>query len=163
MGELEVKVGSKLAAAGATIAFAESCTGGLVCSRVTDVPGSSEYTQGAVVVYSDSAKVHILGVSSSILAQYGTVSGQTAKEMARGARRLFSVDLGVGITGIAGPGGGTPAKPVGLVFIALSTPDGDWVEKYIWEGDRAANKMRSADAALNLVLRYLEGTLNARS
>lgn len=152
----EVTVGKLLTAAGLTLALAESCTGGLVCSRITDVPGSSDYLKGGAVTYSNEAKQQLLGVEADTLETVGAVSEQTALQMARGARRLFGADIGVSVTGIAGPGGGTPEKPVGLVYVAISTGDGDRCERHLWKGDRGQNKASSAGAALLMVQRHLQ-------
>jgi len=154
--KLEAVVGRMLAAAGLTIGLAESCTGGLLCSRVTDVPGSSTYLIGSAVTYSNKAKERLLGVRSQTLMTFGAVSAETALEMARGARRIFDADVGLGVTGIAGPGGAMPGKPVGLVYIALSACDGELCEQHIWKGDRLENKSLSADAALRLIQNYLQ-------
>ena len=153
---LAVAVGQRLAQTGLTLAFAESCTGGLTSSLITDVAGSSVYFLGAAVTYSNSAKEHVLGVSPTTLMTEGAVSAQAAREMAQGARRLFGADLAVAITGIAGPTGGTAVKPVGLVFIHLSAPGAEWAEQCVWTSDRIGNKHLSAVAALRLVWRYLE-------
>ena len=117
-------VGKKLSAAGKTAATAESCTGGLVSELLTSVPGSSAYLQGGAVAYSDAAKIKLLGVRSATLKKYGAVSMQSAREMALGARKLFKSDYALSVTGIAGPDGGTAAKPVGLVFFALAGKKG---------------------------------------
>ena len=153
--KLEVVVGAELAAAGLTVGLAESCTGGLICSRLTDVPGSSAYVIGGVVTYSYEAKERLLGVRHETLVTFGAVSEQTALEMARGVRDLFGADIGVGVTGIAGPGGGMPGKPVGLVYIALCAADGELCERRVWDEDRAGNKTRSAEAAMRLIQTYL--------
>lgn len=154
--KLEVVVGRMLAARGLKIAVAESCTGGLITSRLTDVPGSSGYLEGGVVAYSYEAKHRLLGVSHDTLVTFGAVSQETALEMARNVQRLFNTDLGVGVTGIAGPAGGMPQKPVGLVYMALSAADWERCERHIWDSDRAGNKSLSADAALRLVGTYLD-------
>jgi len=153
---IEEEIGTMLQAQGLTLATAESCTGGLVGHRLTNVPGSSAYYVGGLVAYSYEAKEWLLGVRHETLMTYGAVSEQTAREMARGARRRLSTGLGVGITGIAGPSGATPDKPVGLVFIALSAPDAELCERHVWQGDRLANKEQSAEAALRLLLTYLK-------
>ncbi len=155
--KLEVALGRMLSAAGLKIALAESCTGGLITSRLTDVPGSSAYVEGGVVAYSYEAKERLLGVSHDTLVTFGAVSAETALEMARGVRRVFQADLGVGVTGIAGPGGGMPGKPVGLVYMALSAADRERTEQHVWKSDRVGNKGLSADAALRLIRTYLEG------
>lgn len=142
-----------------TLATAESCTGGLVADRITNVPGSSEYFRGGIVAYAYEAKVALLGVSWDMLRTHGAVSREVTMEMARGARVALDVDIAVSVSGIAGPGGGLPGKPVGTTWVGLSTEDGDWARKFIWEGDRLQNKALSAEAALQLVLDYLEGNL----
>nr|HID13168.1 CinA family protein [Anaerolineae bacterium] len=156
---LEVTVGRLLKQHGLTLAVAESCTGGLIGHRITDVPGSSVYYQGSITAYSYDVKELLLHVRHDTLYHYGAVSEQTAREMARGIRRAFRADIGLAVTGIAGPGGGTPEKPVGLVYIALATPDSEWVERHVWRGNRWENKACSAEAALDLLRRYLEGRL----
>lgn len=153
---LEVTLGQRLRADGLTICTAESCTGGLIASRLTDVSGSSAYLLGGVVAYSNEAKSALLNVRQGTLIAYGAVSEPTAAEMATGARTLFGADFALSVTGIAGPGGGTPEKPVGLTFIGLASADGVQVRRFVWEGDRAANKRQSADAALQLLLDVLD-------
>jgi len=156
---LEVVVGRLLKQRGMTLAVAESCTGGLVGHRITDVPGCSAYYEGSVTAYSYDIKELIIRVQHNTLYHYGAVSEQTAREMARGVRCAFCADIGLAVTGIAGPGGGMPDKPVGLVYVALAAPDGEWVERRVWNGNRWENKERSAEAALDLLRRYLEGRL----
>lgn len=153
---LTEQIGERLRARGLRLACAESCTGGLVGHLLTNVPGSSDYFWGSAVTYANVAKERVLGVNPATLARHGAVSAEVAAEMAQGARRLFAVDMAVSITGIAGPGGGSPGKPVGLVYIHLSAPDAEWGERAIWPYDREGNKLASAEAALRLVLRYLE-------
>ena len=157
--KLEVVVGRLLAQRGLTLAVAESCTGGLIGHRITDVPGSSAYYQGSITAYSYDVKEMVLHVRHDTLYHYGAVSEQTAREMAQGVRRAFRADVGLSVTGIAGPGGGMPGKPVGLVYVALTAPDGEWVERHVWSGNRWENKARSAEAALDLLRRYLEDRL----
>lgn len=156
---LEVIVAGLLKRRGLALAVAESCTGGLVSNRITDVPGSSAYYQGAVVSYSNEIKGRVLHVQFDTLQRHGAVSEQTVREMAQGARRVLNADVGLAVTGIAGPDGGTPEKPVGLVYIALAAPDGEWAECHMWHGNRWENKAHSADAVLALLRRYLEGRL----
>ena len=156
---LEERVGRLLLEQGLTLALAESCTGGLIGHRITNVPGSSEYFVGGVIAYAYDAKERVLGVRHDTLYDHGAVSEQTALEMARGARRLLATDVALAVTGIAGPRGGMPDKPVGLVYIALSAGDLERCERYVWPYDRAGNKAASADAALALLLEYLEGRL----
>ena len=145
-----------LAAQGRTLAVAESCTGGLVGSLLTDVPGSSRVFPGGVVAYANAPKRQVLGVSPAVLTEHGAVSGEVATAMAEGVCRLLDADFGIGITGITGPTGGSEAKPVGTVFIACAGPAGVTVERHEWTGDREHNKHKSAMAALTLVLGRLE-------
>ncbi len=156
---VQVIVGKLLKQRGLTLAVAESCTGGLIGHRITDVPGSSAYYQGSITAYSYDVKEMVLHVRHDTLYHYGAVSEQTAREMAQGVRRVFRADVGLSVTGIAGPGGGMPGKPVGLVYVALAAPDGEWVERHVWSGNRWENKARSAKAALDLLRRYLEERL----
>jgi len=138
-----------------TVALAESCTGGLVTSRLTDIAGSSVYLKGSIVCYSNEVKMNPIGVEKITLEQYGAVSEETAIQMANGIRNLFNTSLGVGITGIAGPGGATAAKPVGLVFIAVAGPQGTKCYEYHFIGQRKEIKHRTALAALNQLHRYV--------
>lgn len=154
---LEVIVGKLLTAKKQTLAIAESCTGGLITHRLTNVPGSSAYIIASVIVYVYEAKVAALGVSWDTLNKHGAVSQETVVEMARGAREKFSATIGLAITGIAGPGGATPEKPVGLVYIALADANNVTVERRVWSGNRLQNKEQSAEAALQLMHRYLTG------
>lgn len=156
---IEVVVGKLLTAQKQTLAIAESCTGGLITHRLTNVPGSSEYVIVSVIAYAYQAKVAALGVSWETLNQHGAVSSETVTEMARGARERFGATLGLAISGIAGPGGGTPEKPVGTTCLALATPTGVIVEHHLWHGDRIQNKEYSAEAALQLLKNYLEQNL----
>lgn len=144
---------------GLTLATAESCTGGLVSDRITNVSGSSEYFPGGVVAYSYEAKVNLLGVLWDTLNAHGAVSEETVLEMARGARKLFNADIGLSVSGIAGPMGGLPDKPVGTTWIGLATNSGEWARQFVWDGDRAQNKHYSAEAALRFALDYLEGKI----
>lgn len=152
---LESRVGAALRARGWTVALAESCTGGLVGHRLTQVAGSSDYFLGGVVAYAYDAKERLLGVRHQTLYDHGAVSRETAIEMAHGARVAFGADLGLSVTGIAGPAGGMPDKPIGLTWIAVSTRTGDLAERYIGRGDRIANKDSAAEAALDLLLRVI--------
>ena len=144
-------VGHMLCAKGYTISCAESCTGGLLTSTLTDVPGSSAYVMGSVVSYSNDVKSRILHVTEGTLAAHGAVSPETARAMAEGVRNLMQTDVGVGITGIAGPGGGSPEKPVGLVYIAVSTLGKTSVEKNVFSGVRAEIKRAAVNKALAMV------------
>lgn len=142
-----------------TIATAESCTGGLIAKRLTDRSGSSEYFMGGAVVYSNDAKNRLLGVDAHMMKIEGSVSRLVAEAMAVGARTHFNTDLALSVTGIAGPTGGTETKPVGLTFIGVSAADGVWVKKFVFEGDRSENRAAAAEAALQMMLDYLDGTL----
>ena len=153
---LEARVGERLSQGGLTLAIAESCTGGLIGHRITDVPGSSAYFLGGIIAYAYEAKERLLKVRHGTLYEFGAVSEQTASEMARGARRALSADIGIAVTGIAGPGGGLPDKPVGTTWVAVSTRDGEWTEHHLWEGDRDQNKSASVDATLVLLLKVLD-------
>ena len=153
--DLEEKVGELLSQRGWTLAVAESCTGGLVGHRITNVSGSSVYFEGGVISYSNEVKEHVLGVPLETLIDHGAVSKETVLAMAKGVRRLLGTDVAVSITGIAGPTGGTPEKPVGLVYIGLAAEDAESAEKHIWAGDRESNKAQTAEAALKLLFSYL--------
>ena len=153
---LEQKVAELLVKANARVAVAESCTGGLLSHKLTNVPGSSDYFLGGVVAYSNSAKMDVLGVQANTLRQFGAVSEQTAKEMAEGVRNLLKADFGLSTTGIAGPSGGTKEKPVGLVYIGFSDGTSITAKKLIFTNDRLANKERSSYAALELIRRHLQ-------
>jgi len=154
---LEGVVGRLLTERGMTISLAESCTGGLVATRVTDVSGSSNYFRLAVVAYSNAAKEMLLGVPHDLIVEHGAVSEPVAKAMAEGVRRIGKTDIGVGITGIAGPTGGTAEKPVGLTYIALSYEGGTKGEKFLFGGDRQMNRWRAATAVLDMVRRHFLG------
>lgn len=154
---LEIRAGELLRARGLRLAIAESCTGGLLMHRLTDVPGSSLYLLGGVVAYADQVKSGLLGVDPQTIVQHGAVSEPVAAQLALGVRRALGADLGIGITGVAGPGGGTVEKPVGLTYLGLATPDGNiQVIERRWDGDRSHNKRCSTDAALALLIAYLE-------
>lgn len=153
---LSRQVGAALIDKNASVSAAESCTGGLLLSALTDVAGSSAYVLGGLVTYSNEAKMQFLNLRESTLIEHGAVSEMTAGEMARGARALFNTDYALSVTGIAGPGGGSAGKPVGLTYIGLATSDGDLrVERHVWEGDRIANKRASVAAALQMLRREL--------
>jgi PncC family amidohydrolase len=140
-------------ARGLTVATAESCTGGLVAHLITEVPGASACLRGGVIAYADEIKRDALGVPADVLAAHGAVSAQVALAMAEGVRDSLGADLAVAVTGIAGPGGGTPEKPVGLTYVAVAGPLASDVERHQWVGDRTANKLASAEAALRLLVR----------
>jgi PncC family amidohydrolase len=138
------------------LATAESCTGGLIAHAVTEIAGSSDYFVGGIVSYSNDLKEAELGVKPETLERHGAVSAQTAVEMAEGARRRYRADVAVAVTGIAGPGGGTDAKSVGLTYISVADAAGHDVRRFGWTDDRHHNKLRSAQAALDLVLERLD-------
>ncbi len=153
---LEQQVGNLLRQHQWTISTAESCTGGLILHKLTNIAGSSDYVLGGVVAYANQIKQSILHVQKSTLIAHGAVSEQTAAEMVIGVRDLFKTDVALSVTGIAGPGGGTPGKPVGLTYIGLAAPNDILIiKRHIWEGDRIAIKEASAQAALQLVLATL--------
>ncbi|HEV7809831.1 MAG TPA: CinA family protein [Candidatus Limnocylindrales bacterium] len=136
----------------ATVGLAESCTGGLVAAALTEIPGSSAYFLGGVVSYADSAKRDLLDVPPAVLEAHGAVSAQVARAMAEGARDRFGATFAASVTGIAGPDGGTAAKPVGLTYVGVADADGADVRRHVWPGDRAANRVDSAVAVLELLL-----------
>jgi PncC family amidohydrolase len=160
---LEEQVGGILRSRGLKLATAESCTGGLLASRLTDVPGSSDYFMGGVVAYSYEAKVGLLSVSWDTLHTYGAVSAETVLEMARGACKALDADLAISVSGIAGPGGGLLDKPVGTTWFGLATPDGEWSFLRAFGGDRLQNKFQASETALQLLVQYLQGGLREGS
>ena len=159
MTKLEFQIGDPLRARNLTLATAESCTGGLIASRITDVAGSSDYFVGGVAAYAYEAKVELLNVSWDTLKAHGAVSRETVLEMARGVRKTLNANIGISVSGIAGPGGGLPEKPVGTVWIALVAPDGEWTKLFHFNGDRLQNKSLAADAALEFLIDYLSGKI----
>ncbi len=154
--KIEEFIGETLRRRNLTLATAESCTAGLIAHRLTNVPGSSDYFLGGIVAYADKTKMRLLGVSPEALDRHGAVSEEIARQMAEGACRALDADIGLSVTGIAGPGGGTDEKPVGLTFIGVSGPRGTRVQRHVWDGDREANKARSATAALRILSAFLE-------
>lgn len=155
MKKTELLIGESLREKGLKLALAESCTGGLLSSRITDVPGSSEYFLGSIVAYANGVKVSGLGVRAATLGRYGAVSKETAAEMARGVKKALGAGFSAAITGIAGPGGGTPEKPVGLVFIAVSKGRTTEVKRFVFKGGRKSIKKQSAEAALSMLAEAL--------
>jgi len=155
--ELEEVVGKLLCDKGLTIAVAESLTGGLVQDKITNVSGSSTYFMGGAVAYSNESKMKFLGVKENSLREYGAVSAEVAREMAQGVRECFNTDIGVSTTGIAGPTGATPTKPIGLVYIGLATSKSIFARKFQFGTDRLINKQRAAQAALEMVRRCILG------
>ena len=161
MGELDVLVElaeqarRALEDDGLSLATAESCTGGLVGHVLTEVAGISRVYRGGLISYSDRLKEAELGVSTHTLTRHGAVSAQACSQMADGARRRYGSDVALAVTGIAGPDGGTAAKPVGLTYVAVADEAGQDVRRYTWAGERSANKLASAQAALELLLERL--------
>ena len=150
-------------AGGLTVATAESCTGGLIAKVITDVAGSSGYFRGGVVSYSNDAKRELLGVPEEQLVAHGAVSAQVARAMAVGVLHRTTADIAVAVTGISGPGGGSAAKPVGLTYVAVAGKDGAEVRRFLWSGDRAANREATARAAIELLLEWVStGVLSGR-
>ncbi len=139
-----------------TLAVAESCTGGGLGDAITDIAGSSEYFQGGLIAYSYEAKKRLLAVPRDLLAAKGAVSPEVVTTMAAGARRILQTDLALALSGIAGPGGGMPGKPVGLVYIALATPQGTAWRRHLCQGNRIENKRASVCAALEWLIEYLQ-------
>ncbi|MBQ9698447.1 MAG: CinA family protein, partial [Acidaminococcaceae bacterium] len=152
-------VGRELMAQQKTIAFAESCTGGLVSSLMTDVPGSSVYLKGSVVSYTNEVKNQVIHVNKTVLDKKGAVSEEVALEMARGVREVIGSDLAVSVTGLAGPGGDTRRKPVGLVYIAVADENGEACRKFNFSGARTQIKLRAAMAALGMALDRLKSSM----
>ncbi len=158
---LEVMIGPLLNKFGFKLVVAESCTGGLISHRITNIPGSSEYYLGGICAYAYEAKRSILEVQAETLENFGAVSEETVLEMSLGVRKLFSKEvpieklIGVSVSGIAGPGGGMANKPVGLVWVSISSPDGDWAWSKVFDGDRIQNKNYSSDLALSLLVDIL--------
>jgi PncC family amidohydrolase len=153
--ELEVKIGQELRVRGWRLAIAESCTGGLIGHRITNVSGSSTYYLGSITAYAYRAKVRLLNVSWDTLEKFGAVSQETAEEMAKGIRHALAADIGLSVTGIAGPTGGTPTKPVGYSWIGISTPQGNWTLQHNAGGDRIKNKEEIAQLALKFLYDFL--------
>lgn len=156
--KLEVTVGKLLRERGWRLAVAESCTGGLVGHRLTNIPGSSTYYMGSVTAYAYEAKVRLLGVQWKTLEIDGAVSEPVVLEMARGVRRALAADVGLSVSGIAGPSGGTEDKPIGLTCFGLSTPQHEQTWQFIWQGDRLQNKEQSAEQTLQLLVNYLRSS-----
>lgn len=161
MAELEVEIAQLIREYQAktgklwTVGTAESATGGRISDSITNVPGSSDYFKGSVVAYSNEAKIALLGVRKETIQDYGAVSEQTALEMAQGGRKLLDVDICISDTGIAGPSGATPEKPVGLFCLGLATGQESLSQKHIFPGNREENKRDAAEAALNMLNQYL--------
>lgn len=155
---LAARLQERCLARGLRLATVESCTGGLVGHLITETPGSSAYYLGGFVTYSDHLKRDLVGVSAEILAAHGAVSAQAALAMAVGGRTRTTADVAAAVTGIAGPHGGSPQKPVGLTYVAVADASGTEVRRHLWSGSRADNKRASAGALLDLVLERIEAT-----
>ena len=155
MADLEEEVGELLRQKGLTLGLVESATGGLISHRITNVPGSSDYYKGSVTAYSNEVKIKIVGVKEGTIIKYGAVSHQVAEEMAQGGRKALAVDICLADTGIAGPTGATPEKPVGLFYIGLSHQGGTFSRKHNFPGNREQNKHHAAEAALSWLKEYL--------
>ena len=155
MASLEGKIGEMLRQKGLTLGVVESATGGLISHLITNVAGSSDYFKGSVTSYSNEIKISVIGVKAATLKKYGAVSPQVAEEMAVGGRKVLAVDICLADTGIAGPGGATPGKPVGLFYIGLAHRGGVFSRKYQFDGDRKQNKQSAAEAALGWLNEYL--------
>ena len=152
---LAVKLQAQLIDRGLSLATAESCTGGLIGHVITETSGSSDYYVGGIVSYSDELKERELGVERETLARHGAVSAQACVAMAVGAVKRYGADIGVSVTGIAGPGGGSDAKPVGLTYVGVADGNGHDVRRFVWQFDRHGNKIASARAALELLIERL--------
>jgi len=155
MTSLEQEVGNLLRQKGLTLGVVESATGGLISHRITNVPGSSDYYKGSITAYSNEVKIKIVGVKAATINKYGAVSHQVAEEMAQSGRRVLASDICLADTGIAGPTGATPGKPVGLFYIGLSHQGGTYSQKHCFQGNREQNKRSAAEAALGWLKEYL--------
>jgi nicotinamide-nucleotide amidase len=155
MASREQEIGDLLRRNGLTLGVVESATGGLISHLITNVPGSSDYYKGSVTAYSNETKVKVIGVKAGTIEKYGAVSHQVAEEMAQGGRRLLAVDVCLADTGIAGPAGATPEKPVGLFYLGLAHRGGAFSQRHEFHGDREQNKRSAAEAALSWLREYL--------
>jgi nicotinamide-nucleotide amidase len=154
---LEEEIGQLLRQKGLTLGAVESATGGLLSHRITNIPGSSDYYRGSVTAYSNQIKTGVVGVKESTLNQYGAVSPEVAEEMALGGRKTLGADICIADTGIAGPGGASPGKPVGLFYLGLSHQGGTFSREHNFRGDREQNKQSATEAALKWLKEYLAG------
>lgn len=155
MASLEKEIGDLLRQKGMTLGAVESATGGLISHRITNVPGSSDYFKGSVAAYSNEIKAGVVGVKQGSIDRYGAVSAQVAEEMAEGGRKLLAVDICIADTGVAGPGGATPEKPVGLFFLGLAHGGRAYSRQHNFRGSREQNKQDAAEAALKWLKEYL--------
>jgi PncC family amidohydrolase len=151
----EARLGNLLSDNGLWLAVAESCTGGMLGHLITNVPGSSAYFKGGVIAYANEVKMGVLGVSPATLDSFGAVSKETVLEMAKGIKNSFDVDIGLSVSGIAGPEGGTEEKPVGTVWIGLCTRKVTQAEAFLFSGDRKSIKKQAAQSAMEIAIRYL--------
>ena len=158
-----VRLGEELRRRGFTVAVAESCTGGMLGGMLTEVAGSSDYFLGGVIAYSDRLKMDLLRVPGHVINTYGAVSAECALLMARGVRAATGASIGISVTGIAGPGGATPSKPVGTTYIVLIGPGIERVEHFCWSGNRSRNREQSAIAALSMLTDYLSETSDVKN
>ncbi len=154
---LEQEVGALLRQKGLTLGVVESASGGLISHCITNVPGSSDYYKGSVTAYSNEVKIKVVGVKEATINQYGAVSSEVAEEMAQGGRKFLGADICLADTGIAGPGGAAPGKPVGLFYIGLSHGERTYSQKHNFNGEREQNKQSAAEAALRWLKEYLSG------
>jgi len=157
MTSLEQEAGNLLRQKGLTLGIIESATGGLISHLITNIPGSSDYYKGSVTAYSNEAKIKIIGVKEDTINKHGAVSHQVAEEMAQGGKKALTVDICLADTGIAGPGGATAEKPMGLFYIGLASPTGTCTQKHTFAGDREQNKRDAAETALRWLKEYLTG------
>ncbi len=155
MTDLEQEVGNLLRQKGLTLGIVESATGGLISHLITNIPGSSDYYRGSVTAYSNEVKIKVVGVKEDTISKYGAVSHQAAEEMAQGGRKILAADICLADTGIAGPSGATPGKPVGLFYIGLSHQAGTYSQKHYLQGNREQNKHQAAEVALSWLKEYL--------
>ncbi|OPY72696.1 MAG: Nicotinamide-nucleotide amidohydrolase PncC [Syntrophorhabdus sp. PtaU1.Bin050] len=154
---IEERVGEILRERGLRIAVAESCTGGLIANRITNIQGASDYFDMGFVTYSNDSKERFLFVPEDVIAAKGAVSSEVARAMAEGVRQATGADVALSVTGIAGPGGGSPVKPVGTVYVGLASESGTFVRKFLFSGDRILIKTQTSEEALKMVLDYLKG------
>ena len=155
MTSLEAEIGNLLRDKGLTLGLIESATGGLLSHLITDIPGSSDYYKGSVTAYSNEVKIKVVRVREKTVRRYGAVSPQVAEEMAEKGRQILAADICLADTGIAGPGGATPGKPVGLFYLGLSHQTGTYSQKHVFQGDREQNKKSAAEVALSWLKEYL--------
>ncbi|MFC2140598.1 CinA family protein [Candidatus Auribacterota bacterium] len=153
--KLEHRLGTLLTQKNLSLSLAESCTGGLISHRLTNIPGSSLYIKGGIIAYDNAIKINLLKIPAQVIAEKGAVSKEVASLMAQGVRQLMESDIGIGVTGIAGPTGGTKEKPVGLVYIGIATGDKTEVQKFLFTGEREEIKAKTADEALAKLLKLL--------